>query len=248
MGATISLNLRKLSEAVQRVRQQSAPGTIPSRRNFLRKSALLGAVGGGLVLLDGVHNKTNAASTKTYELTQAELGEYFRQIQAHENAHVAFITDALGKNARPTPSFQGLEQSSLADFLATSQALENTGVGAYLGASPYILKQKNVSSATAISLIEGRHAGFINGVRNYPVTGQATALTSNPSFDTPLTIDQVTTAAGPFISDLNGGPALTFSTTKSGANDTRILNFALALEQLEAAYYNINVPKFFGND
>ncbi len=51
--------------------------------------------------------------------------------------------------------------------------------------------------------------------------------------------------AGPFFTSLNGGPPLTYSTTDLGpANDIAILNFALALEYLEQAFYNLNVPRF----
>ena len=61
----------------------------------------------------------------------------------------------------------------------------------------------------------------------------------------PLTAAQVVSLAGPFITSLNGGPPLTYSTTDLGpANDIMILNFALALEYLESTFYNINVPRF----
>ena len=64
------------------------------------------------------------------------------------------------------------------------------------------------------------------------------------SFETPLTQEQVVELAGPLITDLNGGPPLSFSTTPSAKNDYAILNFALVLEYLEAAFYNVNVPRF----
>jgi len=144
----------------------------------------------------------------------------FESIQEHENAHVAALLSVLGNKARPEPVFQNLEQPTFKDFLQVAQALENVGVGAYLGAAPAIFSRAYLAAAGSIAFIEARHAGFLNNVAGSPIT------------------------AG--IKNLNGGPPVDYDSTNfSDANDIAILNFALALEFLEAEFYNINVPKFF---
>ena len=170
---------------------------------------------------------------------------FFASIKKHESDHVAFLVNALGNSARPVPNFQNLAQKKWGAFATTAQALENTGVGAYLGALPIIFTSAYVAAAGSIATIEARHAGFLNTYLKDPITAIAADDDTDNSFETPLTIDQVVANAGPFIADLNGGPPLTFSTTPSAQNDIAILNFALALEYLESAYYNINVPHFF---
>jgi hypothetical protein len=168
----------------------------------------------------------------------------FRGIQRHENAHVQFLVQVLGSSARPKPRFRRLLQRHRNAFLAMSQALENTGVGAYLGAAPVIFSRAYLAAAGSIALIEGRHAGYLNDLLGSLTT--TNVFGQQQDFERALTITEVTRLAGPFIADLNGGPPLTFSPTPSAANDIAILNFALALEYLEAEFYNLNVPRFFG--
>ena len=211
-----------------------------SRRSFLRKSSLLAVAAGSTALLGG-----GASVARADGLDPAYLRYYFHSIMDHENSHVAALVSALGKDARPEPSFHKLTMGTMAEFIDTAQALENTGVGAYLAALPYINATAYVAAAGSIALIEARHAGFLNVLQEDPVTGDVLDLTKDEDFETPLTLTQVVTNASPFILHLNGGAAPTFTTTKSDTNDLDILNFALLLEYLEADFYNINVRRFF---
>jgi len=79
----------------------------------------------------------------------------------------------------------------------------------------------------SIALIEAEHAGYINTLLNKVHT--LDVFGNEQQFAQPLTVQQVVNLAGPFIQDLNGGPALTFNATPSRNNDIAILNFALAL-------------------
>lgn len=219
-----------------------------SRRGFLRRSTTLVVAGAA-----GVAGASHAfAGTAEPAVSRGQqefdaVRRNFMSIQAHENAHVAALVQALGANARPKPTFQDLGQRKARYFSTLAQELENTGVGAYLGAAPYISDRTILATAGSIALIEARHAGYLNTLLADPITGNAMDPTTDNDTDTPLTPTQVAAAAGAFIADLNGGPALDYSTTPSASNDIAILNFALALEYLEAEFYNINVPAFFPN-
>jgi len=203
-----------------------------TRRCFLRRTAVLAAAVPAATLL--------APSARAEDT--AEIVRDFHDIQRHENDHVAFLLKALGDRARPEPNFQNLEQATFTAFANVTRALENTGVGAYLGALPVINNRAYVAAAGSIAQIEARHAGWINTLSSHDIT--MNLFGDEQSFERPLTIDEVVGSASPFIVDLAGGPPLTFDPTPSDANDIAILNFALALEYLEAEFYNINVPKF----
>ena len=171
------------------------------------------------------------------------LSQQLKSVQRHENEHVAFLVNALGASARPKPTFQNITSPNLAAFLGLGRALENVGVGAYLGAAPVILNRGFLAAAGSIATIESRHAGMFNSLQSIPVTQNA--FGDEQSFERPFTAAEVVSFAGPYVASLNGGPALTYDATPSAANDIQILNFALALEYLEAEYYNINVPRFY---
>lgn len=206
-----------------------------ARRQFLKRGSFVTA-GAAAAATACLSSEAQAALTSTR--SQMSL------VRRHENDHVQYLVQALGSAARPKPTFQGLQQPNLNAFLTIADALENTGVGAYLGAAPAILDPGILAAAASVGQIEARHAGFINALRSQPMTQNVVG--AELSFERALTVDEVVTAASPFVASLNGGPPLSFSSTRSAANDIDILNFALALEYLEADFYNINVPLFYG--
>ncbi|MDP9366776.1 MAG: ferritin-like domain-containing protein, partial [Chloroflexota bacterium] len=79
-------------------------------------------------------------------------------------------------------------------FLATAQALENTGVSAYTGAAQYLIDSDELlTAALTIHGVEARHAAYLNllnGENPFPM-----------SFDEPLNPAEVVEIAGGFIVD-----------------------------------------------
>ena len=93
-------------------------------------------------------------------------------VQAHENAHVKALKKALGKAAPKKPKFDfGDTTSDDAKFLATAQALEDTGVAAYSGQAPNIKQPAVLAVAASILTVEARHASrfrSLNGANFAP--------------------------------------------------------------------------------
>ncbi len=209
---------------------------LSSRRSFLYRGGALAAAGALAGSVVGLPTSVSAQGLGGGTRLN------FQDILQHESDHVDFLVTALGNAARPMPNFKNLLQPNRRAFFEVSQALENTGVGAYLGAAPVILNRDFLAAAGSIALVEARHAGWLNTLLNARLT--TNVFGAAPSFEQPLTIDEVVVRASPFIADLNGGPPLTFSATPSAENDIAILNFALALEFLEYEFYEVNVPQF----
>lgn len=213
-----------------------------SRRLLLKRTVTTAAIIAplGVLAACGAASTGGSSATATPAMVLADLAPTsqnkaaFVEIQADENAHVAFLANALGSSARPKPTFKSLAQTDVNAFANLARTLENVGVGAYLGAAPSISSKAYLAAAGSILTIEARHAGFLDVLLKQPIS-------ANGAFDKPMTQAEVVAAAGPFIVSLNGGsdPSATL------ANDADILNFALLLEYLEADFYNTNVPMFF---
>ena len=210
------------------------------RRSFIRGTgALLGTAAAGAAAIFG---SSEDAIAHDGGGPNHNFRHQLKLVQRHENAHVQFLVGALGAAARPKPTFKNLLQQNFQGFIDVSRALENTGVGAYLGAAPAILEPAYLAAAGSIALVEARHAGFFNAFESRPMTENV--FGQELDFERALSVQEVVANASPFVASLNGGPPLTFSSTRSTSNDIAILNFALALEYLEADFYNINVPRY----
>ena len=121
------------------------------------------------------------------------ISEFLVDIRDHEQAHVETLTSVISDmGGEPVQEAQyNFGVTDGASFLATAQALENTGVSAYDGAGQFLENPDLLTAAGTIVAVEARHAAYLNllnGVLPFPVP-----------FETPLTPDEVLEIAGPFI-------------------------------------------------
>ncbi len=114
-------------------------------------------------------------------------------VGAHEAAHVAALKGVLGSKAvaRPTFDFKGTTGGEKT-FLATAQALEDTGVAAYQGQAPLIHQNAVLASAGAILAVEARHASWVRDLRG----GGKAPSPAPEAFSTAMTMADVLTAVG----------------------------------------------------
>jgi len=156
-----------------------------SRRGFLRTSGLaLGgaAAAGGLLprsalaastpkgdvailkfalTLEYLESAFYASALKHAGLS-GELERFARTVHQHEKAHVEALRKALGSAAIKRPTFDfGAAVQSRSAFTATSIKLEDTGVQAYQGQTPFIRSNEVFKAAISIHPVEARHAAWI---------------------------------------------------------------------------------------
>jgi len=117
------------------------------------------------------------------------------EIGEHEADHVDFLTQTivdLGFAPVEGGEFDfGDAFDDVDAFIETAQALENTGVSAYLGAAPAITDPAILAAAGTIATVEGRHAAYLNQqVEESPFPA---------AFDEPLTRAEVLEIASQFV-------------------------------------------------
>jgi rubrerythrin len=121
------------------------------------------------------------------------ISAFLIDIRDHEQAHVETLTQVINDlGGEPVMEAEyNFGVTDAASFLATAQALENTGVSAYDGAAQFLENSDLLTAAGTIVAVEARHAGYLNllnGVLPFPA-----------ATETPLTPAEVLEIAGPFI-------------------------------------------------
>ena len=136
----------------------------------------------GASIFDGFGNKV-----------RSHIYENLVRIRNHEKTHVQTlikVIKSLGGNPVGESEYD-FGVKSVADFVATAQVLEDTGVMAYDGAIAYIHRPGLQTAGATIATVEARHASYLrllNGEVPFP-----------EAFDEPKAPRQVCEMVDPFI-------------------------------------------------
>ncbi|MDX5443711.1 MAG: ferritin-like domain-containing protein [Hymenobacteraceae bacterium] len=202
------MNIIQLIKDIEKVDTEAADRLEFSRRKVFKH---LGSMGKKMVLtaapfaLGTVFNKASAQGSQIQQVLDFALtlehleNEFyitalnksglipqtdraiFEQIQKHEQAHVYFLSTALGSAASPKPTFDFtggngsgngpyaaiITNNDYQLFLTVAQALEDTGVRAYKGQAANLMSDDTVlTQALQIHSVEARHAAEVRRLRN----------------------------------------------------------------------------------
>ena len=190
----------RVPEGRMAVRAAVSDDLTSTRERFLRRAVVAGgtlAVGGvvvaGLPRLAVSAAQSAAQDAEIFnfalllEYTQAafyneavergelpgELLEFATVVADHERAHVDYLLEALGGDARTEPSTDFGEATADPDaFGAAAVTLEDVAVAAYNGQAANLTKGALRAAATIIS-VDARHAAWIRSIVGQPPAAQA---------------------------------------------------------------------------
>jgi rubrerythrin len=113
-----------------------------------------------------------------------ELLEFATVVADHERAHVDYLRDALGSDARAEPSTDFGEATADPEaFGAAAVTLEDVAVAAYNGQAANLTKDALRAAATIVS-VDARHAAWIRSIVGESPAAQAV--------DEPLSAEEAT--------------------------------------------------------
>jgi hypothetical protein len=192
------------------VRAAVADDGTTSRERFLQRAVVAGGalVAGGVIIAGLPRLAASAQSPEQdveifnfallLEYTQAafyaetveraelsgELFEFAKVVANHERAHVDYLLEALGSDAREEPVTDFGDATSDPDaFGAAAVTLEDVAVAAYNGQAANLTKLALQAAATIIS-VDARHAAWVRSIIGEPPAADAV--------DAPLTAEEAT--------------------------------------------------------
>jgi hypothetical protein len=121
----------------------------------------------------------------------SEARQFAQVVGAEEQAHVKYLSAALGPSAGASPRFSfGESATDPAKFIATAILLEETGLGVYNGQA-VSLTPKTLAAAARIVSVEARHAAWARALAGKDPAPVAV--------DVPIAVAQAKQTFAPFI-------------------------------------------------
>ncbi len=142
------------------------------------------------LLIERLQAAFYAAALRGGQLT-GEARQFAQVVGAEEQAHVKYLSDALGPSAGKSPRFKfGDAATDPAKFIATAISLEETGLGVYNGQAVN-LTPTTLAAAARIVSVEARHAAWARALAGKDPAPVAV--------DMPIPVSQAKQAFQPFI-------------------------------------------------
>jgi rubrerythrin len=142
------------------------------------------------LLIERLQAAFYAAALRAGQLT-GEARQFAQVVGAEEQAHVKYVSAALGETTPTSPAFRfGDAVTDPARFVATAISLEETGLGVYNGQAVYLTPTTLAAAARVVS-VEARHAAWARALAGKDPAPVAV--------DVPVTVAQAKQTFQPFI-------------------------------------------------